>query len=79
VIVCLGATAAQSLLGKQFRVTQHRGELMSSEWAEVVLATVHPSAVLRAPPDVRERARQEFFADIKVAASYLTAKRRTAS
>jgi uracil-DNA glycosylase family protein len=71
VIVCLGATAAQSLLGKAFRVTQHRGEPITSEWAEVLFATVHPSAVLRAPPEVRERARAEFFADIAVVARYL--------
>ncbi|MBX6331820.1 MAG: UdgX family uracil-DNA binding protein, partial [Gemmatimonadaceae bacterium] len=71
VIVCLGATAAQSLLGKAFRVTQHRGEPIAPEWAEEVFATVHPSAVLRAPPDAHERARAAFFADIAVVARYL--------
>ena len=47
-LVLLGATAAQSLLGKSFRVTQQRGERLDSELAELVVATIHPSAVLRA-------------------------------
>src|SRR5690348_5690779 len=47
VVVCLGATAAQSLLGKDFRVTQHRGELLDSDLAEHMTATVHPSSILR--------------------------------
>ena len=72
VIVCLGATAAQSLLGKEFRVTQHRGEAIESEWADAVFATVHPSAVLRTPSDARERAEQEFFADIDRAGAFVT-------
>ena len=70
-IVCLGATAAQSLLGKDFRVTQHRGEAMESQWADAVFATVHPSAVLRTPSAARERAEREFFSDIEKAAAYL--------
>lgn len=75
VIVCLGATAAQSLLGKDFRVTQHRGEAIESEWADAVFATVHPSAVLRTPPDARERAEREFFGDIDRAWSYIQARK----
>jgi uracil-DNA glycosylase family protein len=71
VIVALGATAAQALLGKQFRVTQHRGQPLPSEFAEAVVATVHPSAVLRAPDDAREEARREFFADLQAVAQYL--------
>jgi uracil-DNA glycosylase len=71
VIVVLGATAAQALLGKQFRVTQQRGKPVKSEWAEVVIATVHPSSVLRAPDEDRERARREFFADIRAAAKHI--------
>jgi uracil-DNA glycosylase family protein len=71
VVVALGATAAQALLGKQFRVTQHRGKPMPSELAQAVVATVHPSAVLRAPDDAREEARKEFFADLKAVARYL--------
>ena len=49
VIVCLGATAAQALLGRQFRVTQQRGKFVESALAEYVTATVHPSSILRAP------------------------------
>lgn len=71
VIVALGATAAQALLGKQFRVTQHRGKPLPSEFAEAIVATVHPSAVLRAPDDAREEARREFFADLQAVAQYL--------
>ena len=71
VIVALGATAAQALLGKQFRVTQDRGKPIPSDLAEAVIATVHPSAVLRAPDDRRDEARQEFLADLKRVADYL--------
>jgi uracil-DNA glycosylase len=71
VIIALGATAAQALLGKQFRVTQNRGKPVRSEFADAVVATVHPSAVLRAPEDAREEARREFFADLKAVAKYL--------
>jgi uracil-DNA glycosylase len=71
VIVALGATAAQALLGKEFRVTQQRGKPIPSELAEAVFATVHPSAVLRAPADSRDQAKREFFADLKAVARYL--------
>jgi DNA polymerase len=71
VIVALGATAAQALLGKQFRVTQHRGKPNRSDLAEAIMATVHPSSVLRAPDESRDEARREFFADIKAVAKYL--------
>jgi DNA polymerase len=71
VIVALGATAAQALLGNQFRVTRDRGKPIPSEWAEVVVATVHPSAVLRAPDDARDEARREFVADLERVAAYL--------
>lgn len=73
VIVALGATAAQALLGKQFRVTQDRGKPIPSELAEAIVATVHPSAILRAPDDAREKARREFIADLKRVAAYLLA------
>lgn len=63
-IVCLGATAAQSLLGMSFKLTQHRGEVLEFEGTKVT-ATVHPSAVLRAPD--RDTAYQEFVADLKKA------------
>ncbi len=72
-IVCLGATAAQSLLGKDFRVTQRRGEAIDSPWADAVFATVHPSAVLRTPGVARERAEEEFFADISRAGAFIKA------
>jgi uracil-DNA glycosylase len=66
VIVCLGATAAQALLGRAFRVTQHRGELMPSSLAPFIMATVHPSSILRAPDDeTRHTEMQRFIADLK--------------
>jgi DNA polymerase len=69
VIVCLGATAAQSLLGTTFRLTAHRGEALESPWASAVIATIHPSAVLRAPDsESRRLAFESFVADLKVAA-----------
>lgn len=71
VIVVLGATAAQSLLGKQFRVTQQRGKPVKSALADTVIATVHPSSVLRAPDGEREQARRDFFADIRAVARHL--------
>jgi DNA polymerase len=77
VIVALGATAAQALLGKQFRVTQDRGKPMPTELAEAVVATVHPSAVLRAPDDAREEAKRDFIADLKRVAAYLQRARTT--
>jgi uracil-DNA glycosylase family protein len=71
VIVALGATAAQALLGREFRVTQQRGEPIPSQLAEAVFATVHPSAVLRAPSESRDEARQQFFSDLGAVARYL--------
>jgi uracil-DNA glycosylase family protein len=54
-LVCLGATAAQALLGNDFRVTQRRGELVESPLAPVVVATIHPSAILRGEPAERDQ------------------------
>jgi uracil-DNA glycosylase len=71
VIVCLGATAAQALLGKDFRVTQQRGRPIATDRGATVFATVHPSAVLRAPPEAREAAEREFFADLRKVGQYL--------
>lgn len=66
VIVCLGATAAQTLLGREFRVTQHRGERIKSEHAPTLMATVHPSSILRAPDDEsRQVEMQRFIADLQ--------------
>jgi uracil-DNA glycosylase family protein len=62
-IVCLGATAAQALLGRQFKVTAHRGEFIPSPLAPVVLATVHPSSILRAPDDETRRSEMKRFTD----------------
>ena len=50
-VVCLGATAAQALLGREFRVLAHRGEFVESRLAPLVMATVHPSSILRAPDE----------------------------
>jgi uracil-DNA glycosylase family protein len=71
VVIAMGSTAAQALLGSAFRVTQHRGEVVRSEWAGPVIATVHPSSVLRAPSEVREEARRDFFRDIVAVADYI--------
>lgn len=72
-IICLGATAAQSLLGRTFRVTQHRGEVFSKAYLPPILVTIHPSSILRARDDgSRKRERQDFVADLKRAAQYLT-------
>jgi uracil-DNA glycosylase family protein len=69
VLVCLGATAAQSLLGRQFRVTKQRGEPVDSPLAEIVLATIHPSAILRA--EDREAEYAGFVADLRKVAALL--------
>ena len=72
VLVCLGATAAQALLGPAFRVSRDRGRLVPSALAPHVLATVHPSAVLRARDDAeREAAILRFIADLAVVAPLL--------
>ena len=75
VIVCLGATAAQALLGRQFRVTAHRGAFVPSPLAPYVLATVHPSSILRAPDDeARHREMKQFTNDLRTAARALSSK-----
>jgi DNA polymerase len=63
VVVCLGATAAQALLGRQFRVSAQRGRWVSSPLAPRVLATVHPSSILRAPDDETRREEIRRFVD----------------
>jgi DNA polymerase len=71
-IVCLGATAAQTLLGRKFRITARRGELLPFEQSKWILATWHPSAVLRAPDaDRRHQMQRELVADLKAAAKAL--------
>jgi DNA polymerase len=74
VLVCLGATAAQALLGRGFRVTRERGRLVESGLAAATLATVHPSSILRAPDEeARRRERALFVDDLRVAAELLGA------
>ena len=75
-IVCLGATAAQSLLGRQFKVTAERGAFVQSPLAPLVMATVHPSSILRAPDDeTRREELKRFTADLRKVARALTSKR----
>ena len=62
-IICLGATAAQALLGSKFRVSVQRGQFVDSPLAEYVTATVHPSSILRAPTDEARRMERERFID----------------
>jgi len=72
VLVCLGATAAQSLLGKDFRVTKQRGEWIESDLAERVTATIHPSAILRRRDAEARRAElARFVDDLRVVAAAL--------
>jgi DNA polymerase len=78
VIVCLGATAAKAILGKSFSVMKSRGMAQKSPWAPVVIATVHPSAVLRAPSDRRAESRAAFVADLKKVRALLKRTRRAA-
>jgi DNA polymerase len=76
VVVLLGATAAQGVMGRTFRVTQHRGEWLSSEIAPSVMATVHPSSILRAPDDdSRHEEMRKFVADLKKVAERLHHRR----
>lgn len=70
VLVCLGSTAAQAIFGPSFRVTRERGVVLPSPFASQVVATVHPSSLLR-QPDEESRAREyaHFVADLIVAAT----------
>jgi DNA polymerase len=72
VLVCLGATAANALLGSAFKVTRQRGEIVESSLAPVVTATVHPSSILRAPDEqTRRQETKRFVADLKKVAAML--------
>ncbi|HET9200660.1 MAG TPA: UdgX family uracil-DNA binding protein [Dehalococcoidia bacterium] len=64
VLVALGATAAKALLGSDFRVTTHRGEFVESDLAPLVMATVHPSSILRAEDEERDQQMAAFVADL---------------
>ena len=73
-LVLLGAIAAKALLGSSFKVTQHRGELLDSDLAPIVSATVHPSSILRQPDEAsRVREREAFARDLRVVAEALSA------
>jgi DNA polymerase len=74
VLVCLGATAAQALLGPQFRVTRDRGTFVDSPLAPAVTATVHPSSILR-DPETREAELPRFVADLRLVAERLAGDR----
>ena len=78
VIVCLGATAAQALLGPKFRVTQDRGKVIST--GEVpIIATVHPSSILRAPDEqTRHEEMAQFIDDLRVVAAQIERKKKAA-
>ena len=69
ILVCLGATAAQSLFGRDFRVTKMRGKWLESDVGARAIATIHPSAILRAPSDLREAEYRDFVADLSVVAA----------
>lgn len=73
VIVCLGATAAQALLGPKFKVSKQRGQFIESNLAPYILATVHPSSILRAPDDeTRHSEKRDFVDDLKKVAQVLS-------
>lgn len=72
-IILLGATAAQALLGKDFRVTKQRGMWINTKFKAKVMATVHPSSILRAPDEeARKSQYREFVKDLKLAAKEIT-------
>ncbi|MDQ4026977.1 MAG: UdgX family uracil-DNA binding protein [Actinomycetota bacterium] len=72
-LVCLGATAAQAIIGRHFKVSQQRGELVECDLAPIVTATVHPSSLLRVPPDVdRDAEIERFVSDLRRVAGYLS-------
>ena len=71
VLVLLGAVAAQSLLGRQFRVTQNRRRLVESDLAPAVTATIHPSAILRGDPERRKEELAAFVGDLRFAAALI--------
>lgn len=79
VIVCLGATAAQSLLGREFSVMRDRGKFVPSPLAPYVMATVHPSSILRArDEESRHAQKQAFISDLRVAAAQIRKQRHAA-
>jgi DNA polymerase len=80
VLVCLGATAAQALIGRTFRVTQQRGQFVESDLAPLLTATVHPSSILRAPDEeTRHMERAAFVRDLETVAEVLSDGKRSAA
>jgi uracil-DNA glycosylase family protein len=74
VIVCLGATAAQTMMGPKFKLTQERGRFFETPWAPWLTATIHPSAILRMPDQIKRReAREQFIEDLRLVATRLKA------
>jgi uracil-DNA glycosylase len=74
VVVCLGATAAQAVIGRTFRVTQHRGEFVDTPLEPLVTATVHPSSILRSPDDrTRDAETEAFIRDLRMVAAAIRA------
>jgi len=71
ILVLLGATAAQALLGPAFRVTRQRGQLVTSSLAPRVVATVHPSSILRAPDESRDAEMRAFVRDLRIVAKLI--------
>ena len=63
IIVCLGATAAQTIFGSTYRVTKERGQFVQNSWAKHVTSTVHPSAILRAPDEEQRHVEYQRFVD----------------
>jgi uracil-DNA glycosylase family protein len=75
VVVCLGATAAQAVIGRTFKVTQHRGEFVETPLEALVTATVHPSSILRSPDDTTRAAEMDAFVrDLRAVAAALPAR-----
>jgi len=80
VLVCLGASAAQALLGRDFRVTRDRGTLVKSTLAPYVMATTHPASILRAPDSAsRAQQRREFVNDLKKVAELIRKRQNAAA
>lgn len=80
IVVCLGAVAAQAMLGSRVRVTVDRGRMMSADFSEHVMVTVHPSSILRAPDDRTRRAeRRAFVRDLQLVARALASPAKRAS
>ena len=76
VVVALGATAAQSLMGRDFRVTKQHGEVLSAPFAKAFVATIHPSSILRTPPPDRDVAFAQFVEDLRAVAKCAKAARK---